>query len=169
MAHAVEIYPGIWIGDAYSAEDINFLRRFKIGVIVNMTKDFPNFFENESSFSFNGSYQRLDENNIKYFRLGVDDWNENTVKKDKKNYEINNFIDNSNLYLNEIVRLYKSGKNILIHCIQGKQRSTAFAVLLLYHLGIPKNEAYQIIRNKKPDSFKDGKEIHFFRGIKEVN
>ncbi len=107
--NADEIIPGIWLGDRKASEDINFIDRFDIKVIINCTKSLPSVFSK-----------------VKYYRIPVED---NLQKS-----EINKMYK----YLIKIMPIleshYKNQETILIHCYAGIQRSAILTAAFLYRI-----------------------------------
>ena len=64
--YAQEIIPLIFVGDCHSSQDKQFLQQHNIQVIVNCTKDLPNWYEPLPTKPLDQSF--LEENFIKYFR-----------------------------------------------------------------------------------------------------
>jgi hypothetical protein len=60
----------------------------------------------------------------------------------------------------------KSGKDVLVHCFAGQQRSaTVIAAYLVDKKGYTIDQAVEYIKSKKPDAFFDG--VHFMQSLKE--
>ena len=138
---ANQIINNIWIGDADSSQDIQFLKSNKISVIINCTRDLP---------FVNCEFVRY------CYRVPVYD--------NKQKGEI---IAMSN-YLSEIVQIinyhYQKGHRILIHCRAGIQRSAC--VFLVYHVQYhSKNfdKTLQLMKSKRPWVFLAG--INFQEAI----
>lgn len=151
MNKADLIIDRIWIGDLNSSQDKDFLRKNNINVIVNCTKDLPNIFE---PFTIKDIDEKiLDECFIKYYRINAND----NGRDDEK---INFWNDAQSIVLH-ILDKYKEGKNILIHCAAGQQRSCTFCFYLMTFLGYKKDDAIKIIISKREQAFNYGKEFHF--------
>lgn len=138
---ANQIINGIWVGDADSSMDTNFLQSNNISVIINCTKDLP----------------FITLPTVRYcYRLPVYD--------NKEPNEINAMTG----YLPEIVRLinyhYLKGDKILIHCRAGIQRSAC--VFLVYHIQYHSHNfdvSYQLLKSKRQWVFLTG--INFWKSI----
>lgn len=126
---ATEILPNLWLGNARSSMDENFIRAKKIQVVFNCTKNLP--------------FCPLIP--IKY-RVPVDD----NLEEDE--------IRNMQLWSGEItfkmLSEYMSGKPILVHCMAGMQRSAAsLAMMLIIYKGIHAQEAMKIIKDRRSIAF----------------
>lgn len=125
-----EILPRLWLGNINDSQSDNFLKKNRINVIVNCTKD----------LSFNPHFT-----GYKY-RIPVDD-----------NLEVDQILAMIG-FLAEILpiihRHYKHGDNILIHCYAGIQRSAIVTLSYLYeyHLQNAKS-AYNHIKRRRPIAF----------------
>lgn len=137
QAHANEILPGLWLGDAHASQDADFFQRNNIGAVLNATKDLPIKF------------------NVEWMRIPVDD--------NLKQEEINNMC----AYLPHAASMiYKNymldQKSILVHCAAGMQRSaTIIAYFLHSYLGYSMQDAMALIVSKRPVAFFGGKFINF--------
>ena len=109
MQNANEIIPRVWLGNRFAAMDTDWLQANNIEVVFNCTKD----------MDFHPS--------IKYrYRVPVDD--------NLQAVEINNMTKWSTEIAYKVLREYKSGKKILIHCAAGMQRSAAVMAIFLITL-----------------------------------
>ena len=155
-----EIVPNLWLGNADSALNVDFLVKNDINVIVNCTKNKP-FVDQQ-----NNHFDKF----IETFRIPVDD---SLLDKD---------IDSMTEYLKVIIPLLLNKytvekKNILIHCHMGKQRSAIVIACLLKVLidfnyistEISKDiddkqqfdEICNYILSKRPQAFTFGYRINF--------
>lgn len=143
-----EILPRLFISDVDSALDENFIKNKKITAVLNCTKDVPNKFEKTSS--------------IVYSRLPIDDsLNEIDINKMKK------------LLPYAIEFIYKhrdfDGGSVLIHCIEGKQRSVCCVLtyLMRYHPSLAPSirEGKKFIISKRPEAFHNNGYINFRSSI----
>lgn len=130
--HAHEILPGIWLGDAISASDDEWITRNQISVIFNCTKDIP----------FSATARCITQR----YRLPVDD-----------NLQASE-IDNMSAWAAEAVlkayNSWRAGNRVLIHCYAGRQRSAAIVTMLvILLLGKPMEEAMAFVRQKRPVAF----------------
>jgi hypothetical protein len=127
--NADQIIPNVWLGNLRAAQDEQFLKNAGIQVVFNCTKDAP----------FHSSIRRR-------YRVPVDD---NLQQSEIRNME---------LWAYEItyklMKEFKEGRGILIHCHAGMQRSpavTAMLLMVLYGMGVDQAKAY--IKNKRPIVF----------------
>ncbi len=121
--------PGLWLGNAKAAQNEEFLKKNKIQVVFNCTKDIP-FHPNAR---------------IRY-RVPVDD---DLSQEEIRNMELWSFE-----IIYKLVKEYKSGKTILVHCAAGMQRSAAVvAMFLIATQGMKWEEAIQFIRQRRPIAF----------------
>ena len=129
VPHASEIVPRVWLGDYHSSQDETFLRSHHIDVVFNCTKDIP--------FSSVAPIQ---------YRVPLDD--------NLEEVEINNAALWSPEIAFTIVKHYREGKRILIHCFAGRQRSAAcLAMFLIAEHGIRAHEAIPLIRSRRSIAF----------------
>jgi len=149
--YANNIIPKIWIGDVHSSQDKNFLKSNNIQIIVNCTKDLPNYYEPFPIKDLDAQF--LEDNFIKYYRIPVDD--------NGRQEEIKNFWQFTNNIIQQVLQDYHKDKNILIHCSAGQQRSCAFVAFLLKQLGLTDDQAFGLIVEKRPNAFNFGKQINF--------
>ena len=103
------IIDNIYIGNGYNAANFDLLKTLNIKLIVNITEELSNYFEND----FN------------YFQIKILDNDESFIS---------NYID---LFFNEINKFNQNNinGNILIHCYMGSSRSASFVIayLMKYH------------------------------------
>lgn len=130
----------IYVGNHVAAQDMKFLTENDITVIVNCAKELPNIY---SEVPF-----------LRYYNVPVYD------NGDPK--EVAKMCD----YLPKIVeQIYKevlNGRNVLIHCAAGAQRScTVMAAYLIRYHKYDLNKAMQYIR--------DQREVAFFHGANFLN
>jgi len=129
MKNADEIIPRVWLGNRFAALDEQWLRENRIDTVFNCTKDLP----------FHDSIDNR-------FRIPVDD--------NLEAVEINNMTKWSPEIAYKILREYKSGKKILVHCAAGMQRSAAAVTIFLITLtGERAPKLMSIIRKIRPIAF----------------
>jgi hypothetical protein len=119
------IIDNIYLGSAFNACDKEFIDDNKIGLIINITPDINNYFEN---------------NNIDYLTCKIYDNNLD---------DINPFLEIAYSKINDYIDKMPE-KKILIHCFMGASRS---ATILLYYL-IKKykynlTDAITFVKNKR--------------------
>jgi len=129
MRNADEIIPRVWLGNRFAALDGSWLKNNNIEVVFNCTKDLP----------FHESIETR-------YRVPVDD--------NLEAEEINNMTRWSPEIAYKILKEYKTGKNILIHCAAGMQRSAAAITIFLITLtGDNAPKIMSMIRKKRPIAF----------------
>jgi protein-tyrosine phosphatase len=167
MSFYHEIIPNLYLGSVEASTDNDFIQNKKIDVIVNCSKDLKNEYSLNllkpieeapleiQEWLYNNSYY------IKYYRIPVDD--------NGKDNEIQNFYKYTMEILDLIINEYKKGKNILVHCLAGNQRSASFitAFLMLYK-NITLEDSISYLLNKKPNVFFFGQTINFINALKKI-
>lgn len=127
IAH--EIVPRLWLGNKKAAADETWLRQHNITVVFNCTKTLP----------FAQSIHRM-------YRVPVDD--------NLEPVEINNLGDWAPETQVKLVREYKAGRNILVHCHAGMQRSAAVVAMFLVTLyGMTADRAMSFIKERRAVAF----------------
>ena len=130
---ANEIVPGLWLGNREAALSGEWLAQHRIATVFNCTKDIP----------FHESIRRQ-------YRVPVDD--------NLQEAEIRNL----GLWSSEIVykiavehrQAAKEGKEVLVHCAAGMQRSAAsVAMYLIASQAMTTEEAMAFIQSKRPIAF----------------
>ena len=121
--HLTEIIDHIYIGSFMNAKNLIELEKNNIKYILNCASECKNTFEDK----------------IKYLKLDI---------KDQIDFPIQDYFDKGIQFI--IEALNNNDGNILIHCMEGKSRSTA---ILMAYLIKCKNEdtnsAYKIVKNKR--------------------
>ena len=136
--HANEIVKGLWLGDMESAESDAFFKINNIKAVINCTPDVPN------------KYKGVD-----YMKINIDD----SLKKvdiDKMTQVLPSAV--------EFIRQKRDreGKNVLVHCHAGMQRSAAIVAAYLcncYNMCLDHCVAH--IMEQRPVAFHHGKHINF--------
>lgn len=129
MPDADEMIPRVWLGNRYAAVNGEWLAANNITAVFNCTKDLP----------FHDSIKTR-------YRIPVDD--------NLKAEEINNMTRWTPEIAAKVLQEYKSGKNILIHCAAGMQRSAATVTLFLITLtGESAPVIMSHIRRRRPIAF----------------
>jgi len=129
MQNANEIIPRVWLGNRFAARDGEWLKANNIEVVFNCSKD----------IEFHASVK-------KRYRVPVDD--------NLQPAEINNMTQWSTEIAYKVLREYKAGNNILIHCAAGMQRSAAVLTIFLITLtGERAPVLMSHIRRKRPIAF----------------
>ena len=162
--HTYEIIPRLFLSSYDTAENFQIIKQLQISTIVNCSKDLDNKFELRLIKPIEEAPKEIQDylfNNafiIKYYRIPIDD----NMKKE----EIDHFYKYSKDTIPKIIDEYNSGKNILIHCLAGNQRSAAFVVIfLMKYLSITSQQAIEKVLDKKPNSFFFGSQINFIDAI----
>ena len=139
MRNADEIIPRVWLGNRYAALDRDWLEENEIDTVFNLSKDIP----------FHESIKNR-------YRVPVED----NLKAD----EINNMTRWSPEIAYKILREYKKGKRILVHCAAGMQRSAAAMTFFLITLtGERASKLMSAIRRIRPIAFVPG--VNFRQSI----
>lgn len=129
---AHEIVPRLWLGNRKAASDTNWLAENRVEVVFNCTKTLP--------FA----------DTIKHrYRLPVDD--------NLEPVEISNMYAWAPETMVKLLREYKTGKIILVHCHAGMQRSATIVAMFLMVVGsMSATEAMAYIRERRPIAFFPG-------------
>ena len=122
-AHITEVFERIYIGSYSNAKDKEELEKNNIKYILNCATECNNEFEDK----------------IKYLKLDI---------KDQNDFPINDYFDKGADFINESMK--NNDGNILVHCMQGKSRSTCIvmAYLIKYKKEVT-NSAYKILKAKR--------------------
>jgi protein-tyrosine phosphatase len=126
---AMEIIPGLWIGDMDDAASYFFIKEKKIDIIINCTTDI--------SFI-------VGELNLEKKRLSVED----SYADNEKLYK------NMEYLVDYIYNALNKNKNILVHSKFGKQRApTIVAGYFIKYGKVDMHQAIKYIRMKVPTAF----------------
>jgi len=126
---ATLILPRLWLGNKKASVNPDFLQREGIEVVFNCTKDLP--------FSPHVPHQ---------YRVPVDD--------NLEQAEIMNMLNWSPEIVYKLLREYRAGKTILVHCFAGMQRSAAVVAMALIAItGQPSEKVMAYIRSQRPVAF----------------
>lgn len=129
MKDADEIIPRVWLGNRFASLDEEWLTDKKIDTVFNCTKDLP----------FHDSIENR-------YRVPVHD--------NLEPVEINNMTKWSPEIAYKVLREYKKGKHILVHCAAGMQRSAAVVAIFLITLtGEHAPKLMSMIRKIRPIAF----------------
>ena len=124
------VIPRLWIGNFAASQDLMFLKTNHITVVFNCTKDLP--FRTEAG--------------LRMYRLPVDDNLETS--------EIRNMSLWSYEAVQKVMKEYKMGNHILIHCAAGMQRSAALvAMFLISYYRTHFMEAAYHLKKRRPIAF----------------
>ena len=126
---AHEILPRLWLGNKTASQDVVWLRANNIQHVFNATKNIP--------FAPGVAHA---------YRIPVDD--------NLQAEEIANMRRWAPEAVLKILRAYKSGTGVLIHCHAGMQRSAALmAMFLIVNKDMTSNEAMAYVRSKRAIAF----------------
>jgi predicted protein tyrosine phosphatase len=129
MENAHEIIPRLWLGNRGASQDEHFIKSKKINVVFNCTKDIP----------FSPHIQTK-------YRVPVDD----SLREE----DIRNLATWSPEIVYNIMKHYKRGDTILVHCMAGMQRSAAsVAMFLILYNRWHAPKAIQYIKSKREIAF----------------
>ena len=139
-----KIIPGIYLGNKSDAVSEEFFIKNDIKFVINLTPDVPNKFPKLASYI--------------HFRNIDDSCRKEDIEK------MTRLIPKAIKYMREN---HKNGKNILVHCHAGMQRS-AIVVLayLMYYYNMSLNDGVSHIVSKRPIAFFWGDRINFLDSIK---
>ena len=114
----------ILLGNACNARDYYKLKEENVGLIVNCTKDIPDYFEDE----------------FEYERVDVKDINEANILP---------HLDR----LSDIIENFKNknpGKKVLVHCFMGSSRSATIVIAyLMKYKGLRRRDALNFCKDKR--------------------
>jgi protein-tyrosine phosphatase len=138
---AHEIIPRMWLGNKRAAVNANWLTNNHINVVMNCSKDIP--------FSEDNPNRRL-------YRIPIDD-----SLRDK---DIDYLSTASEEVAYTLLREYKAGSHILVHCAAGMQRSAASVAMFLMTLfRWPAKKAVDYIKGIRSIAFTPG--INFEKSL----
>jgi len=149
--NANKIIPGLYLGNHKSAADIDFIRANNISIIINCTPNLPFHPDLPGSTST--------------VRIPV---NDSLLEKDIILMEqyfkiILPFVYN---------QLVKEGKNVLVHCYAGKQRSAIIVAALLYLIELrrgnkspSRDKIFDLITTRRPQAFTYGFRVNFLKSF----
>jgi len=127
---ADEIIPGLWLGSRIAALDPRWIGEKGIKSIFNCTKDIP-----------------ILPTIPRQYRVPVDD---NLQEQEIRNLELWSYE-----IVYKIMREYKTGEPILVHCAAGMQRSAAsIAMFLIVAKNMTPDDAIRYIQQRRPIAFR---------------
>jgi protein-tyrosine phosphatase len=142
QSDAHEIIPRLWLGNKRAAANGKWLASNNINVVMNCSKDIP--------FSEDNPQRR-------FYRIPIDD--------SLRDVDINYLSTASEEVAYTLLREYKSGSIILVHCAAGMQRSAASVAMFLMTLfRWPAKKAIDYIKGIRPIAFTPG--VNFERSLK---
>ncbi len=124
FSEPTHIIDNIYLGSAFNASNYNSLKKNNIGLIINMTNEISNYYEDEIEYKKYGLY----DNNLQ---------------------PIQQFL---NLALMDILEFqqYNPTKNILVHCFMGASRSASIVAYYLHKKHNKNiNDAIIFMKNKR--------------------
>jgi atypical dual specificity phosphatase len=131
MLDPTNIIDNIYLGNGYNASNYICLKKLKIGLIVNITCEIPNYYETEFEYM---NIKILDHNGCKIGKF-FDDFYDKLIAWQTKNKE----------------KPLDQRKNILIHCFMGSSRSaTLSCAYLIKKYGKSVQESLDFVREKRP-------------------
>lgn len=134
---ANEIVPGLWLGSAQAANDLAFLKRMKIGAVLNATSDLP-------------FYHADPQVNREYTRIDVED----NLQPDQIE-RMYHFLNYATLFIHKNLQMQK--KPVLVHCMMGMQRSACIVVAyLMKYYNLTLKQATTVVIKKRSVAFYRG-------------
>tara|TARA_B100000242_G_C42806666_1_gene375103 strand:+ start:10 stop:468 length:459 start_codon:yes stop_codon:yes gene_type:complete len=122
------IIPNIFLGNYNSSQNLDFLEKNNIKLIINCTRNIP----------------FLEEYNCEKIRIPIDD---NRIFKN------NDILDHLDV-LKKINQYKEKNENVLVHCRMGSQRSANIVMLyLMKYANLEFEFATQLIKQKRPICF----------------
>ena len=132
---ARQVLSGLYIGSKADAQSAAFMRSRRIGLVVNCTRDIPNYFENRAY----GAGGRPE-----YLRVGVHD-------AQSENGEMLRLLPRA---CTTIDRALRENRPVLVHCYAGVQRSaTVVAAYIKKKYGLSTQDAMACVRSRKQECF----------------
>ena len=124
FSEPTHIIDNLYLGSAFNASHYDTLKKLDIGLIINMTNEISNYYENE----------------IIYKKYGIYDDNKHSIKNFLE-YTYNDIINFQNEYPN---------KKVLIHCFMGASRSASIMSYYLFKKhNYCINDAIIFLKNKR--------------------
>jgi len=118
----IEIFPNLFLGNSINAANKELLKSNNFDIIINVTDNIPNFFEND----------------FEYYNVSI---------KDNTNAFFGLNLENCAKYIHDNLRL---NKKIIVHCFEGRSRSVTIIIyyLMNYH-NYKFIDIYNQIKNQK--------------------
>jgi len=115
----IELFPGVILGGRLAALNYESLVEKHVKLIVNVTKDIKNYYQDEP------------ENPFEYFRIGIEDLHTEPI---------GDYFDEATTLMSNALN---AGKVVFIHCRQCQSRSPTVAIALgMKHFGMTLEMAY---------------------------
>lgn len=123
----MEIIPGLFAGSKLDAANPEFMRRNNIGLIVNITRTVPFYFQDS----------------IPSIRVPI--------------HHTREYNFNLSMYLQQAAQLIHAtlmrGKNVLVHCVRGDDRAPIIVIAYLMTMrGMSEDDAIAYVKARKPDT-----------------
>jgi protein-tyrosine phosphatase len=167
MSFYNQIIPNLYLGSIEASRDHEFIHSKNISVIINCSKDIIDTYslnllkpieeapQEVQDWLYNNSYY------IKYYRIPVDD--------SGRQKDVDDFYNLVIPLLPLIKKEYDMGKNILVHCSAGAQRSPSFVcAFMMYYYNISLQKSIDYVIEKKPNVFFFGSNNHFFDALVKI-
>jgi protein-tyrosine phosphatase len=139
------IAPKIFIGNYHAARDKNVFDKYNIKAVLNCTKDLPNSFRNRSD--------------IEYMRIPIDD-----SLKESDIVKLTEYFPVITRFIEKHANIQKHA--ILVHCVEGSQRSCASVVAYLMEMyGMDPYKACATVLSKRNKAFHHGNNVNFEKSI----
>ena len=133
-----QITSNIWLGNYYAAQDLNFLKKNNIDIIINCTPNIPHHFPKDFT----------------YYRIPIHD--DKTI--DSNIY----MIELMKKYTNIIQHHVQQNKNIFIHCNAGCQRSATILYSYIYKYGnYDSKSTIAFMKSRRPEIFRPRCNFHY--------
>jgi len=144
---ADEILPGIWLGNEAVSQSRNFMKKNRIKLIVNATKNIPSKFLGK----------------IHYIRVPVDDPGTLSARAEHIDENITIMRESLPIILMAIHKFHSKGHPILIHCHAGAQRSAIITAAYLLYIQAEKTtqDSIEKIISKRGVAFFGGRSVNF--------
>ena len=124
---AKEIVKGLWVGSEKDAADAAFMKKHDIRLIVNATSDIP-------------AYSKT----VRVIRVPIDDSASDSARLAK-------YLPITSVAIDDVLRY---GKNVLVHCRAGMNRSASVvAGYLMFSRGMTAAQAMSFVKRRKSECF----------------
>lgn len=136
-----KIIPRLYIGNYKAARDREFMEKHNIKAVLNCTKDLPNSFRSLSD--------------VEYMRIPVDDSLKTIdIKKLARFFQV------ATAFIDKHINI--ENHNILVHCVEGSQRSCAVvAAYLMRCYGMTALDACTVVLKNRHKAFHHGSNVNF--------
>ena len=137
----------LYLGGYQCSENREFMTTTKIKAVMNCTKSLANTFLCDTKLG------------IEYLRIPVND-----SLKDLDINKMTKLMDLAAEFIHKHIDVLK--KNILVHCVQGRQRSAACVVAyLMKYRGLSPEQACGYVMSKRHEAFRYGTSLNFEKSI----